>query len=102
VVVDKAYEKLRGCTELADYLVGADIQKITEAQYRYQAAALGGPSPWSGRTLTEIHAGLNITAEAYEIHKQIFIAAARETGHEELVQAFEDNYAKYASQIIGK
>jgi hemoglobin len=101
-VVDKAYEKVAGCAALASYFEGKDIRKITEAQHRYQAASVGGPSPWSGRTLAEIHAGLNITAEAYQTHKQLFQDAARELNQEDLVQALEENYQKYSSQIIGK
>jgi hypothetical protein len=60
-VVTNAYNKVQCSEIMRPYFEGKDIAKITEAQCVYFAAAVGGPSPWTGRTLEEMHTGLNIT-----------------------------------------
>jgi hemoglobin len=99
--IDVAYRNIGSAQELAPFLVGAPVKKIIEAQYHFFAAGIGGPSPWSGRTLKEAHTGLNITEAAYQVHMKCFTDAAKECGMSQLIEAIEANYDVYRAQVVG-
>jgi hypothetical protein len=42
------------------------VSKIVNAQYKYISSAVGGPCPWTGRTLVEVHTGMNISKEEFD------------------------------------
>ena len=79
-IVTKMYEKIQANDKLMPYFEGKNIQGIIDAQLKYFESAIGGPSPWSGRTLPEIHASMGITEEIMELYARLFSESAAEAG----------------------
>lgn len=50
-IVDKMYAKVIANESIAPYFVGKNVSTIIANQVKYFAAAVGGPNPWTGRTL---------------------------------------------------
>ncbi|MFI6633757.1 group 1 truncated hemoglobin [Nonomuraea fuscirosea] len=65
-VVDEFYQRVVADPALAGYFTGTDLDKLKAHQRSFVAAALGGPQEYRGRTMGEAHAGLAITAEAFD------------------------------------
>jgi hemoglobin len=102
-IVDKMYEKVVGDNLLAPWFSGKDVAKVIAAQYAYIEAAVGGPSPWTGRSLTEIHAGMQITEPAMERYANLFQEAALETGKTpEEAKGIKDTIHKFSPHIVGR
>jgi hemoglobin len=49
------YERVETDEVLSPIFKGYDIRKIVRHQYLYLSASFGGPAPWSGRNLKQIH-----------------------------------------------
>ena len=79
-IVNKMYEKIQANDKLMPYFEGKNIQGIVDAQLKYFESAVGGPSPWSGRTLPEIHASMGITEDIMNLYATLFGEAALESG----------------------
>jgi hemoglobin len=65
-VVATFYEKVLADAILAPYFVGVDMPKLRAHQTAFLVAATGGPKSYSGRDMAAAHAGLNITAAAFD------------------------------------
>jgi hemoglobin len=65
---------------LASYFDGVDVKKLIAAAVVYLSSALGGPSPWTGRSLVEIHKNIGVTEEAVQRFANIAVNAALECG----------------------
>jgi hypothetical protein len=61
-IVNRIYAKIAHDVVLKHHFEGFALENIINAQYRYIDNFLGGPSPWSGRSVKEIHEGLEITS----------------------------------------
>lgn len=79
--VDLAFPRVAAHPDLAKYFIG----HATESKYRQRqmivdklAGTLGGPVVYTGRTLTSVHRGLNITAAEWDNAFMGIIAAAME------------------------
>lgn len=79
-IVNKMYEKIQANEKLMPFFEGKNIQGIIDAQLKYFEGAVGGPSPWSGRTLPEIHASMGITEDIMQLYATLFGEAAVEAG----------------------
>jgi len=60
-VVDVFYNRLVGDPEVAPFFDRIDLRRQRAHLKAFLAAALGGPTPYEGRDLTEAHAHLGIT-----------------------------------------
>jgi hemoglobin len=65
---------------LAPAFKGKDIGKIVRHQYLYLSASFGGPAPWSGRSLKDIHENIKITTEMMDKYVELFKQAALDSG----------------------
>ncbi|WP_394553016.1 group 1 truncated hemoglobin [Agromyces sp. MMS24-JH15] len=60
------YQRVTADPELAPWFEGIDLDRLQAHQRAFLAAAFGGPRVFSGRTLSEAHAGLEITDAAFD------------------------------------
>ena len=74
------YEKVKGDADLMRYFEGHDVESIVKSQCKYFSAACGGPEPWTGRTLKQIHKGMGITQEVMNKYADYFEQAGVESG----------------------
>jgi hemoglobin len=79
-IVNRIYAKIAHDAILKHHFEGFALENIINAQHRYIDNFLGGPSPWSGRTLKEIHEGLEITSAQMDRYCELFHASAMEGG----------------------
>ncbi|NUT48733.1 MAG: group 1 truncated hemoglobin [Saccharothrix sp.] len=59
-VVDDFYARVLADPGLAPFFAGAAMSRLKGRQVEFFAAALGGPREYSGRSMDEVHRGLNI------------------------------------------
>jgi methyl-accepting chemotaxis protein len=78
LAVELFYDKVLADPTLAPYFAGTRMGQLKDRQTRFLSAALGGPKPYRGRDMREVHAGMGITQDQYD----------RVTGH--LVAALTD------------
>src|SRR2546426_8385689 len=64
--VDIFYGKVLDDPSLAGYFDRVDIADLQAHQRAFIGAALGGPASYEGRSMSEAHAGLGITSEAFD------------------------------------
>jgi len=64
-IVHSLYERLLVSDTLKPYFVGVDTQKVMDHQTKFFCDIMGGPVAFEGKTLAEIHTGMNISNEAY-------------------------------------
>jgi hemoglobin len=64
--VDDFYVRVLGDPTLAPYFVGRDIDRLKAHQRSFIAAAVGGPEIYTGRSMKEAHAGLDVTPGAFD------------------------------------
>jgi hemoglobin len=59
-VIADLYDRVMGDDELAPFFDGVDLERVQRHQLDLVTTAVGGPSTFSGRSLREAHAGLQI------------------------------------------
>lgn len=64
-VVAGLYRRVLADLELAPFFANSDIDALMRHQRELIAEALGGPSAYTGRSLREAHAGLDITLDHF-------------------------------------
>jgi hemoglobin len=64
-VVDDLYERVLADPTLAPHFADVSIAKLKGHQRAFIAVAIGGPESYTGRSMSDAHAGLAITAEAF-------------------------------------
>jgi len=61
------YNRVTTDDALAEWFAGVDISRLRAHQRAFLAAALDGPQLFAGRDLTEAHAGMRITDDAFTL-----------------------------------
>ncbi len=74
-LVNEFYTKVLADPELAPFFSHSSADRIRRMQEKFMSAALGGPAPYAGRSLAEVHRGRGITRR----HIQLFIDHLIET-----------------------
>ncbi|BBY77299.1 group 1 truncated hemoglobin GlbN [Mycolicibacterium parafortuitum] len=64
--VDDFYRRLIADPVLTHYFDGVAMNRLKTHQRSFIAAALGGPEPYLGRSMREVHSHLAITAEHFD------------------------------------
>jgi len=84
------------------YPVNAETLKVTkQAALEFISAATGGPHPYTGKSLREIHAGMRISENEFNAFMADFQKALRENSvSPELVQALVTSITTTRSQIV--
>lgn len=61
VVVDDFYVRVLADDELAGFFTGTNMNRLKGKQVEFFAAALGGPQPYTGAPMKQVHQGRGIT-----------------------------------------
>ncbi|RLA55582.1 MAG: hypothetical protein DRQ65_04205 [Gammaproteobacteria bacterium] len=64
-VVRSLYEKILVSDTFKPYFEDVDTQRVMDHQTKFFCDIMGGPVAFEGKTLAEIHTGMNISNEAY-------------------------------------
>jgi len=66
-VVDDLYVRVLADPELAGFFAGTNMRRLKGKQVEFFSAALGGPDPYVGLSMTEAHRGRGITMRHFEL-----------------------------------
>ena len=61
VVVEDFYVRVLADDELSGFFTGANMSRLKGRQVEFFAAALGGPEPYTGAPMKQVHQGRGIT-----------------------------------------
>jgi len=91
-VVKKAvagmYDAILEDEGLSAYFEGVDLDALMQSQVVFVSAALGGPKPWTGPSMADVHAGMGISRSEFDQVVGLLAEAFAEAGapEEELVK----------------
>lgn len=67
VVVADFYDRVLADSELAGFFTGTNIARLKGKQVEFFAAALGGPDPYTGAPMRQVHQGRGITMHHFTL-----------------------------------
>jgi hemoglobin len=67
VVVDDFYARVLADPELAGFFSGTRMPRLKGKQVEFFAAALGGPEPYTGASMRQVHQGRGITMHHFNL-----------------------------------
>jgi hemoglobin len=66
-VVEDFYDRVLGDAELAGFFSGTNLARLKGKQVEFFSAALGGPAPYSGPSMREVHQGRGIAMHHFNL-----------------------------------
>jgi hemoglobin len=66
-VVDDFYVRVLADDQLAPFFAGTSMRRLKGRQVEFFAAALGGPQPYQGRSMRDVHRGRGIERRHFEL-----------------------------------
>jgi hemoglobin len=66
-VVEDFYDRVLGDDELTGFFSGTNMSRLKGKQVEFFAAALGGPEPYVGATMRQVHQGRGITMHHFDL-----------------------------------
>ena len=66
-VVDDFYGRVLADGEQAGFFTGTNMSRLKGKQAEFFAAALGGPEPYTGAPMRQVHQGRGITAHHFNL-----------------------------------
>ncbi len=79
VVVADFYDRVLADAELAGFFTGTNMSRLKGKQVEFFAAVLGGPEPYTGAPMRQVHQGRGITMHHFNLvagHLSDSLAAA--------------------------
>src|SRR3984893_8049486 len=67
VVVDDFYVRVLADGQLAGFFTGTNMNRLKGKQVEFFAAALGGPEPYTGAPMKQVHQGRGITMHHFKL-----------------------------------
>jgi hemoglobin len=67
VVVADFYDRVLADSELAGFFSGTNMSRLRGKQVEFFAAALGGPMPYTGAPMRQVHQGRGITMHHFDL-----------------------------------
>ncbi|HXA11164.1 MAG TPA: group 1 truncated hemoglobin [Mycobacterium sp.] len=67
VVVEGFYVRVLADDQLSGFFTGTNMNRLKGKQVEFFAAALGGPEPYSGAPMTQVHQGRGITLHHFSL-----------------------------------
>jgi hemoglobin len=67
VVVEDFYVRVLADDQLASFFTGANMSRLKGKQVEFFAAALGGPEPYTGAPMKQVHQGRGITMHHFSL-----------------------------------
>jgi hemoglobin len=80
VVVNDFYDRVLADAELAGFFSGTNIARLKGKQVEFFAAALGGPDPYTGAPMREVHQGRGITMHHFGLVAKHLVASLGAAG----------------------
>lgn len=65
--VDGFYQRVLADPELTGYFEGTNLKQLKSHQRSFIAAAIGGPEPYLGRNMADVHARLHIKPAHFDL-----------------------------------
>ena len=66
-VVEDFYNRVLGDADLAGFFSGTNMARLKGKQVEFFAAALGGPNPYTGASIRQVHQGRGITLHHFNL-----------------------------------
>jgi hemoglobin len=66
-VVEDFYDRVLADDELAPFFTGTNMARLKGKQVEFFAAALGGPDPYTGAPMRQVHQGRGITMHHFNL-----------------------------------
>jgi hemoglobin len=66
-VVNDFYDRVLADTDLAGFFTGTNMSRLKGKQVEFFAAALGGPAPYTGAPMRQVHQGRGITMHHFNL-----------------------------------
>jgi hemoglobin len=79
-VVDDFYVRVLDDPELAGFFAGANMSRLKGKQVEFFAAALGGPEPYHGLAMKDVHRGRGIQQNHFDLVAKHLVAALLAAG----------------------
>lgn len=79
-VVSEFYRKVLADPALADFFSGVNMSRLHGKQVEFFAAALGGPEPYRGASMRQVHQGRGIGQQHFDLVAQHLAASLNEAG----------------------
>jgi len=79
-VVDDLYDRILADPQLAGFFTGTNLSRLKGRQVEFFSAALGGPGPYTGAPMDQVHRGRGITMEHFNLVAGHLDAALRAAG----------------------
>ena len=67
IVVEDFYARVLADQELAGFFSGTNMSRLKGRQVEFFAAALGGPEPYTGAPMRQVHQGRGITTHHFDL-----------------------------------
>src|SRR6476661_798408 len=67
VVVEDFYVRVLADDQLSGFFSGTNMSRLKGRQVEFFAAALGGPEPYTGAPMRQVHQGRGITAHHFDL-----------------------------------
>jgi hemoglobin len=100
-VVDDLYKRVLGDAELAGFFAGTNMTRLKGRQVEFFAAALGGPSAYTGASMRQAHQGRAIAQKHFDLVAGHLVAALGAAGvPEEIIGQIVGAVAPLAKDIV--
>ena len=102
-LVDDFYVRILADAELAPFFENANREGLIRMQKEFFSSALGGPALYSGRPLSEVHAGRGIEKRHLARFVEHLLQTLKETDLDEnAVNAIYSRVALHADELTGE
>lgn len=103
VAVEDLYRRLLADPEVAPYFVGVDVRQIRGHMTDFLVAALDGPDEFAGRDLSDAHAHLAVTDEAFNLTASHLLDTLEDRQvRPELLDSVLERIAPFRSAIVAR
>ncbi|MDE1675431.1 group I truncated hemoglobin [Nocardia gipuzkoensis] len=101
-VVEDFYVRVLADDELAGFFTGSRMARLKDRQVEFFSAALGGPGPYVGVPMRQIHQGRGITMRHFRLVADHLAESLKAAGvSDDIVQQIIDIVAGLAPEIVG-
>ncbi|MBF6302971.1 group 1 truncated hemoglobin [Nocardia amamiensis] len=101
-VVEDFYVRVLADDELAGFFTGSRMARLKGRQVEFFSAALGGPEPYVGVPMRQIHQGRGITMRHFQLIAGHLAESLKAAGvSDDIVQQIIDIVAGLAPEIVG-
>ena len=102
-LIDEFYSRVIADPLLAPFFLQASMDKLRRMQKEFFAAALGGPSTYSGLELSKAHAGRGIALKHFQKYVDVLLETLRQLGIDQHdTDEIIARIATYANDITGE